>query len=72
MSGNRRMILLALATLILCLGPLGCRNPDNDVTYNPFVENRGRPTIGKRVEGVPNRMMERINQIDSRIENKLY
>ncbi len=62
---------LWLLVLLVC-GVGACRSPARDVTYNPFVENRGRPTLSKQVEGIPDGLMERIEQFDSRMENRLY
>ena len=62
---------LWLLVLMAC-GVGACRSTSRDVTYNPFVENRGRPTLGKQVEGIPDGLMERIEQFDSRMENRLY
>ena len=71
MSRKRWLVSTALAGF-LWAGLCGCHSGSREVTYNPFVENRGRPTLGKQVEGVPNGMMERIDRFDSRMENRLY
>jgi len=64
--------LVALAVVAICGWLAGCQDPDRDVTYNPFVENHGSPTVGSRVEGIPNRAMDRLDRFDSRLENTLY
>ena len=70
MSDTRWLVLAALGGV--WAGLCGCHNGGREVTYNPFIENKGRPTLGKQVEGIPNGMMDRINRFDSRIENRLY
>jgi hypothetical protein len=58
---------LLIAGVSACLA--GCRSPSADVTYNPFFQGNN---LGERVESVPDRMMERLEQFDSRMENILY
>jgi hypothetical protein len=72
MLGARYSPLAALVAAAASVWVSGCQRPDRDPTYNPYVENRGRPTLGSRVEGIPNAMMEGLEGFDSRLENTLY
>jgi hypothetical protein len=51
----------------------GCTCGARDITYSPYRENRGHPTLGKQAEAlIPDGFMERLDCLDSRIENTVY
>lgn len=51
----------------------GCAGSISEITYSPYRENRGHPTLGKQAEAlIPDGFMERLEQLDSRVENVVY
>lgn len=65
----------SLASLVLTvalMGMSGCSCSRQDLTYIPFDENHGEPTLGKQVESVPDGMGERMDRFDRRLEAWLY
>ncbi len=62
----------ALAWGWMLIGVCGCRSVEQDVTYNPYVVNQGRPSVWRQLEAIPEAGEEAIRQLDVRMENALY
>ncbi len=68
--------LTSLATAVLTAAlfwTAGCSFGRPDLTYIPFDENHGNPTIGKQAESaIPDAMGERLERLDRRLEAWIY